>query len=79
MMKTAIITRRQGIKLTKPEICVRYMDDEETAKRYYPYIRYYERIVFESKNEVRFYSPSATKWYNSRKPMDGFKTIYLTD
>jgi hypothetical protein len=61
------------------EICVRYVESEEYALRAYPQIRGYERWEFKDKLEVRYYSPAAVKWYNQRKAMDSFKTIYLTD
>lgn len=78
-MKCTIITRRRGIKLTTQENCVRCVESEEYALRAYPNIRGYERIEFTDRNEVRYYSPAAIKWYNSRKIGDSFKTIYLTD
>lgn len=78
-METLILTRRRGIKITAAEICVRKIDSEEAALRAYPNIRGYERFEFEEKKQVRYYSPAAVKWYNSRKVMDSFKTIYLDD
>jgi hypothetical protein len=78
-VKTIIVTRRRGIKLTTAEICVRYVDSEEEALRAYPQIRTYERYVFEDKKEVRYWSPAACRFYDRRNIMDSFKTIYLTD
>lgn len=78
-MKALIITRPRGVRKNKAEICVREFDDHEAALRAYPQIRTYENYVFNDRDEIRYWSPAAIRFYNSRNLMDKFKTIYLTD
>jgi hypothetical protein len=75
--KVVIIMRPRGVKITTQVNCVRYVENEATALRKYPNIRTYERTVMDHKKEIRYYSPAAIKWYNTRKIGDSFKTIYL--
>lgn len=66
------------IKATKPPtLMVRKVSDEQTAKRAFSGLYGYDRIEF--LNEIRFYSPACTKFYNwvFDKNIRTWKTIYL--